>query len=109
MRESAVRRLENNEIIEYRGAVLPLVRLSKLFALENGERETFHAFVVGEGEKAVGVAVDRVIGQAEIVIRSVSDPLAQVAGVTGATELGDGRIVLILDAAAVARRLERKS
>jgi len=108
IRQSAVRRLENNEIIEYRGTALPLVRLSKLFALEDNYREAFHAFVVGEGSQAVGVAVDRVIGQSEIVIRPVSDPLTQVPGITGATELGDGRIVLILDAAAIARRLEQK-
>ncbi|MEP7212308.1 MAG: chemotaxis protein CheA [Acidobacteriota bacterium] len=103
---SAVRRLENNEIIEYRGAALPLVRLSKLFALDDAYREVFHAFVVGEGQQAVGIAVDRVIGQAEIVIRAVSDPLTQVPGISGATELGDGRLVLILDVTAITRRLK---
>jgi two-component system chemotaxis sensor kinase CheA len=108
IRQDAVRRLENNEIIEYRGAVLPLVRLSRLFSLKDGYRDVFHAFVIGEGNQSVGVAVDRVIGQTEIVIRAVSDPLAQVAGISGATELGDGRIVLILDASAIARRLNQK-
>lgn len=104
VQRSAVRRLENNEIIEYRGAALPIIRLSKIFALDGEYRDVFHAFVVGEGKQAVGIAVDRVIGQAEIVIRAVSDPLTQVPGISGATELGDGRLVLILDVAAITRR-----
>ncbi|HUR97660.1 MAG TPA: chemotaxis protein CheA, partial [Pyrinomonadaceae bacterium] len=105
--QSSVRRLENNEIIEYRGAVLPIIRLSGLFDLQPSYRDTFHAFIVGEGSKAVAIAVDRVIGQAEIVVRANNDPFTQVPGISGATELGDGRIVLILDTAAIARRLDQ--
>jgi two-component system, chemotaxis family, sensor kinase CheA len=105
--QSAVRRLENNEIIEYRGAALPIIRLSGLFDLDDGNRDVFHAFVVGEGKQTVAIAVDRVIGQAEVVIRPINDPFTQVPGISGATELGDGRIVLILDTAAIARRLEQ--
>ena len=106
VRQPAVRRLENNEIIEYRGAVLPLIRLSELFGLAETYREVFHAFVVGEGQKAVGIAVDRVLGQAEIVVRAMNDPFTRIPGISGATELGDGRIILILDPAVIARRLE---
>ncbi len=99
---SAVRALENNEIISYRGGVLPLVRLARLFALDGGhEREAFHVFVVGSGGSALGVAVDRIIGQREIVVRGIGDPLVQVAGIAGATELGDEQVVLILDVAAL--------
>ena len=105
---SAVRQFENNEIIEYRGTPLPIVRLARLFALEEGSGGAFHAFVVGEGAQAVGIAVDRVIGQSEIVIRAINDPLAQVPGISGATELGDGRVVLILDVAVITRRLKQK-
>jgi two-component system chemotaxis sensor kinase CheA len=105
---AAVRRFENNEVIEYRGSVLPIIRLAKLFALEDKYRETFHAFVVGEGRQAVGIAVDRVIGQSEIVVRAVKDELVQVPGISGATELGDGRVVLILDVPVLTRRLKQK-
>ncbi|HEX8736478.1 MAG TPA: chemotaxis protein CheA, partial [Pyrinomonadaceae bacterium] len=104
----AVRKFENNEVIEYRGAALPIVRLAHLFALEERARGAFHAFVVGEGKQAVGIAVDRIIGQSEIVIRAISDPLAQVPGISGATELGDGRVVLILDVVAITHRLKQK-
>ena len=104
----AVRKFENNEVIEYRGAALPIIRLARLFALEEKARGAFHAFVVGEGKQAVGIAVDRIIGQSEIVIRAINDPLAQAPGISGATELGDGRVVLILDVAAITRRLKQK-
>ena len=45
----------------------------------------------------MGLVVDRVAGHREIVVKSIADPLIHVAGVSGATELGDGRLVLILD------------
>jgi two-component system, chemotaxis family, sensor kinase CheA len=101
--ESAtVKVLENNEIISYRGGVLPLVRLARLFDLDDEHaRAAFHVFVIGSGTNALGVAVDRIIGQREIVVRGISDPLVQVAGIAGATELGDEQVVLILDVAAL--------
>jgi len=51
----------------------------------------------------VGLAVDRAVGQREIVVRGVNDPLLKVDGVAGATDLGDGRVVLILDVAGLRR------
>lgn len=100
---ATVRVLENNEIIPYRGGVLPLVRLARIFGLDaQGEAEhVFHVFVVGSGANAMGLAVDRIIGQREIVVRGMNDHLVKVAGVAGATDLGDGRVVLILDVAAL--------
>jgi two-component system chemotaxis sensor kinase CheA len=101
----SVTRFENNEIIEYRGEPLPLIRLARVFRLKESEDDPFDAFVVENGKHPVGIAVDRVLGQREIVIRSISDPLGRVSGISGATELGDGRAVLILDVADIARSL----
>jgi two-component system chemotaxis sensor kinase CheA len=53
--------------------------------------------VNGAGPAATGIVVDRVVGQREIVVRTISDPMVRVAGISGATDLGDGRVVLILD------------
>jgi len=53
---------------------------------------------------AIGVAVDRIVGQREVVVRGMADALIRVDGVTGATDLGDGRVVLILDLATLGRR-----
>ena len=98
---SSVRVLENNEIVPYRGGALPLVRLARLFGLGEAAGDSFHVFVVGAGAGVVGLAVDRAVGQREVVVRGLNDPLVKVAGVAGATDLGDGRVVLILDAAAL--------
>ena len=106
-----VRSIERNEIIPYRDRALPIVRLGRLFGIDAAPSDRFHVFVVGTGESEVGLAVDRIVGQREIVVRAIVDPLVRVEGVSGATDLGDGRVVLILDpvkltrgAAAVGRR-----
>jgi two-component system, chemotaxis family, sensor kinase CheA len=93
--------LENNEIISYRGKVLPLIRLARVFEMNHQRGERFHVVVVGEETNAVGLAVDRILGQREIVVRAIKDPLAQSRGIAGATELGDQRVVLILDITAL--------
>ncbi|MCT7957428.1 chemotaxis protein CheA [Laspinema palackyanum] len=59
--------------------------------------------IVSSGPNTVGIAVDRIIGQREIVVRPLNDPLVQVLGISGATEIGDGRVILILDAPALMR------
>jgi two-component system chemotaxis sensor kinase CheA len=92
--------LENNQLLPHRGGVVPLIRLADLFGL-GGPAGAFVALVVGDGGAALGV--DRVLGVREIVVRPLADPLVQVPGISGATELGDGRAVLILDAAGLAR------
>jgi len=93
-----VKVLENNEIIVHRDQVLPLVRLSRVFNLQDKKEGLLHAFVVGTGRRATGLVVDKILGLREVVVRSLNDPLTEVCGVAGATELGDGRPILILDA-----------
>jgi two-component system, chemotaxis family, sensor kinase CheA len=93
--------LENNEIITHRGKVLPLLRLARVFEMDHRRGANFHVLVLGEDANAVGLAVDRIIGQREIVVRAIKDPLAQSKGIAGATELGDQRVVLILDVSAL--------
>jgi two-component system chemotaxis sensor kinase CheA len=100
---SALRVLEGNELVVYRGGSLPVLRLARLLSIPEAPRERFHAMVVGAGAGAVALLVDRISGQREIVVKTISDPLIDVDGVSGVTELGDGRLVLILDAAALSR------
>ena len=115
-----ITKLENNEIILYRNHVLPLLRLTELFNIlptqdPSADPSTniinvldrLKIVVVGNGLGAVGIMVNRVIGQREIVVRSLTDPLVQVMGVTGATELGDGKVVLILDVNALAQNSKK--
>jgi two-component system, chemotaxis family, sensor kinase CheA len=100
--------VERNEVMPYRGAALPVVRLSRLFGLPDTTRDRLHLFVVGVGAAALGIAVDRITGQREIVVRAIADSLARVEGVSGATDLGDGHVVLILDPATLARQVRER-
>jgi two-component system chemotaxis sensor kinase CheA len=95
---SQIRRMERNELIVYRNGVLPLIRLGGLFGLPEESRDERPVLVIGTGSNSVGIVTDRVIGQREIVVRTIDDPLLKVPAISGATELGDGRAVLILDA-----------
>jgi two-component system chemotaxis sensor kinase CheA len=100
---AAIHAVETGELVQYRGGPLPIVRLSDVLAIAVKPAGRLHAFVVGAGGGSVALVVDRIVGQREIVVRSTSDPLIRVEGIAGATDLGDGRAVLILDAAALAR------
>jgi two-component system chemotaxis sensor kinase CheA len=103
---SAVRALERNEIIAHRGGALPLFRLSEFFNLPEPKQPSngrFHVFVTGTGTNALGIAVDRIVGHQEIVVRTIGDSLVQVPGIAGATDLGDEKVVLILDVPALRR------
>lgn len=93
--DETVTSMENNELISYRGGVLPLLRLSRLFGLEGDHSRV--ALVIDEGSRATGIAVDRVLSKREIVVRTLDDPLVMTPGIAGATELGDGRAVMILE------------
>ena len=99
----SLRSLERNELLTHRGRALPMVRLGRLFHINTAARPRLHAIVIGTGLSAVGLLVDRVAGHREIVVKTIVDPLIHVDGVSGATELGDGRLVLILDVAALSR------
>jgi two-component system chemotaxis sensor kinase CheA len=103
----AIRRIEQREVMPHRASALPLLRLSRLFDIRSEQRDRLHVFVSGQDLGAIGFAVDRIVGQREIVVRPIVDPLVRVEGVSGATDLGDGRVVLILDPAALARMASR--
>lgn len=101
-----VARFQASEIIEHRGSALPLARLAEVFALPLPASPPRHALIVEQSAGEIGLVVDRLLGIREIVIHPLADPLVRVTGIAGATELGNGRVALILDAAGIARRAE---
>lgn len=94
---SSILVLEEDELLPHRGALLPLVRVSRCFGWKSPEADAFYVLVVSAGGSVIGLIVDRIVGHREIVVRALTDPLVKVPGVAGATELGDGRAILILD------------
>ena len=91
------RSIGHSEAVPYRGGLLPLVRLQVMFGSTAVTMPELTVLVVSSDRGAVGLVVDRVRGQREIVISPLTDPLLRVPGISGATELGDGRPILILD------------
>ncbi|KGK90349.1 chemotaxis protein [Desulfosporosinus sp. HMP52] len=86
-------------MVQLRGNTLPLISLQEKFDLPTPEEESSEVFVVvvGFGDKALGLIVDELRGQQEVVIKSLGDFLANLPGIAGATILGDGKVTLILD------------
>jgi two-component system chemotaxis sensor kinase CheA len=83
-------------LIERRGEALPLVPLAAAFRLGDVAPEG-QAIVVRSAGAPIAFALERVLGQQEAVVRPLVDPLVQVVGISGATDLGDGRPTLVLD------------
>src|SRR5579864_8418291 len=100
IKEGGVNRLSMaGEVISFRGAYLPLVRLHDLFGIEPRSRAIHDGLVVvveGDGQR-VGLFVDDLRGQQQVVIKSLESNYGHVQGVSGATILGDGSVALILD------------
>jgi two-component system, chemotaxis family, sensor kinase CheA len=97
------RLLDGREVITLRGATLPLCRLDRVLVLERkrpAPRKSY-VVVVALGNRRLGIVVDHLIGQQDIVIKPLGRSLAAVRGFAGATELGDQRVGLVLDAAAI--------
>jgi two-component system chemotaxis sensor kinase CheA len=95
-----LRRVEGQEMMTLRGSTLPLCRINELFALSSVRppRPRPYAVVVGVGARRLGLVVDELIGQQDIVIKPLGPSLKRVKGFAGATELGDQRVALVLDA-----------
>lgn len=95
--------VENKSVLRLRNEVLPLVRLADIFGvnavLDNSEQA--YVVVIGLAENKIGVIVDFLIGQEEVVIKSLGSYLKGTEGIAGATIRGDGRVTLIVDIAAM--------
>lgn len=102
VRARDVRTLSTREVISLRGATLPLVRLARLFELPGArEPESFFVVVVGLAQERLGIAVDELVAQQDIVVKPLGAQLHGVRGIAGATDLGSRRTVLVLDVAGI--------
>jgi two-component system chemotaxis sensor kinase CheA len=97
------RDIGETEVVPYHGGLLPFLRLATIFGFETLDPELLTLLVLSSERGATGLVVDRVCARREIVVRPMADPLVKVPGISGATELGDGRPILILDPAELTR------
>lgn len=106
--------VKGKQVIKLRDSILPLVELDHLLTgKENGRKREEHEWQyvveIGVAEKRYGIKVDELIGQQEVVIKSLGSYLGKVDGVAGSTIMGDGTVVMILDIIELFNRLERNS
>lgn len=96
--KSEIRDIQGQEIVLYRGKTIPIIRLRTVLEIsEDLDNEDLVVVVVNKGDKQAGLIVDNLIGQQEIVIKSLGKYLAGIKYLSGATILGNGNISLILD------------
>jgi two-component system chemotaxis sensor kinase CheA len=103
-----LRTVETREVLSLRGATLPLVRLGPFFgsAAPPPQGPVF-VVVVGLAQERLGIAVDALVGQQDIVVKPLGRALAGVRGIGGATDLGNRRTVLVLDVGAIIEEVVR--
>ncbi len=94
-----IKLVQNKEVINLRGSVIPLIRLPELVEIESSKKpeDNLVVVIVKKGDKMAGLVVDELIGQQEIVIKSLGKYIKQCKFISGATILGDGEVALILD------------
>ncbi|MEN6389709.1 MAG: chemotaxis protein CheA [Syntrophomonas sp.] len=94
-----IKMMQKQEVIQLRGTVLPLYRLTGLLGLPDleQENESMYVVVVRKGDRQIGLVVDTLIGQQEIVIKSLGRLFLGIPGIAGAIVAGDGNVRLILD------------
>ncbi|MCM1253280.1 MAG: chemotaxis protein CheA [Clostridium sp.] len=98
-----VKLVQNKEVIHLRDLVIPLIRLNDILDIESSKdpNENLIVVIVKKGDKLAGLVVDELIGQQEIVIKSMGKYINKSKLISGATILGDGEVALILDANAL--------
>ena len=96
-----IRTIQQQEVILLRGQIIPLVRLGKSLGIKAAvgfeEGQELYVVIVQAGDHKIGLLVDALVGQQEIVIKSLGKILTGIRQIAGATILGDGQVVLILD------------
>lgn len=100
---SDIKTVQGSEVINLRGNVIPLVRLDKVVGVESkrSPEDNMVVVIAKKGDKLAGFIVDELIGQQEIVIKSMGKYINKCKFISGATILGDGEIALIIDANAL--------
>ncbi|MCI8947485.1 MAG: chemotaxis protein CheA [Lachnospiraceae bacterium] len=98
-----IKYVQAKEVINLRGSVIPLIRLDDMLDIrkERGNDDNLVVVIVRKGDKQAGLVVDELIGQQEIVIKSLGKYINKCKFISGATILGDGEVALILDANAM--------
>ncbi|HEY0093807.1 MAG TPA: chemotaxis protein CheA, partial [Archangium sp.] len=101
VKPSEIRTVERREVLDVRGHTLPLMRLARLFNHPERQNDRHFVVVAGLAQERLGIAVDELQGQQDIVVKSLGGRLQGVRGISGAADLANRRTVLVLDVGAL--------
>lgn len=109
MTDREIMTVERKEVIQLRESTLPLLRLERYFDIKRSvERpHEFYVVVVGVAEKRLGIVVDDLLGQQDIVIKPLGEAFKRFRGISGAADLGDQRTILVLDVGGIVNETMR--
>jgi two-component system chemotaxis sensor kinase CheA len=105
--ETEVHQVDNYEVLQLRNQVLPVLRLGRPPAPDGDRKAKLFVLVILVGERRYGLIVDSLEGEGELVIKALDDQTFSTDLVSGASILGDGRVVLILNLPAVVEHVAR--
>jgi two-component system chemotaxis sensor kinase CheA len=98
IRPSEIKLIDNYEVFNVRDDVVSLMRLNRLFRIPTEERKDYYfVVIVGSGDSRMGLIVDSLIGEEDVVIKPLRDQYTNVPGIAGANITGDGTVSLIID------------
>ncbi|PIQ94204.1 MAG: chemotaxis protein CheA, partial [Nitrospirae bacterium CG11_big_fil_rev_8_21_14_0_20_41_14] len=92
-----IQTIEHKDVYYIRGEMLPIMNVGKIFNLETAQSDRSFAVIVGLGMRKLGLLVDEILGQPEIVIKSLGEYFKGVSGFAGAAEIGKHEVILVLD------------
>ena len=101
VKPSEIRTVERREVLDVRGTTLPLMRLARQFGHPERQNDRHFVVVAGLAQERLGIAVDELQGQQDIVVKSLGGRLQGVRGISGAADLANRRTVLVLDVGAL--------
>jgi len=98
IRPSDIKSIDNYEVFNVREEVVSILRLNRLFRIPSNEQQDYYfVVIVGSGENKMGLVVDSLIGEEDVVIKPLKDGFTNVPGIAGANITGDGTVSLIID------------
>lgn len=98
IKRGEINTIDNYEVLNVRNEVISVLRLSRLFNIRNNDNgEYCFVVIVGTQDKKIGIMVDALIGEEDVVIKPLRDQFTQSPGIAGASILGDGSVSLIID------------
>ncbi|MCF7861693.1 chemotaxis protein CheA [Candidatus Woesearchaeota archaeon] len=101
-RKLNIKTIQGNEVFIFRNKEIPLIKLQELFNIEGDNNENGTIIIVDKEDNQIGILVDEIISQQQILVKNIDNVINDIKGLSGATILGNGRVALILDTESLA-------